>query len=90
MSAEDHSKWKGEMLRLQVEKVTDNDGILVLNMEKHGQINYIGGATFLEIFKAFELSKKVFLYNPIPDSFLRDELLGMNPAIINGDLTLIK
>lgn len=89
ISTEAHSQWKGEMLRLQVEKVTANDGILVLNMEKQGQMNYIGGATFLEIFKAFELGKKIFLYNPIPDSFLRDELLGMNPTIINGDVGLI-
>ncbi|MCX6753214.1 MAG: hypothetical protein NTW62_02635 [Candidatus Nomurabacteria bacterium] len=85
----EHSKWKGEMLRLQKEKVNMNDAILVLNFEKNGQANYIGGATFLEIYMAFELGKKIFLYNPIPESFLKDELLGMNPLIINGDLGLI-
>jgi hypothetical protein len=86
----EHAKWKGKMLRLQKEKVNANDAILVLNLEKNGQANYIGGATFLEIYMAFESGKKIFLYNPIPDNFLKDELLGMNPVILNRDLSLIK
>ena len=85
----EHAEWKGKMLRLQKEKVNANDAILVLNLEKNGQQNYIGGATFLEIYMAFESGKKIFLYNPIPDSFLADELLGMNPVIINGNLDMI-
>ena len=86
---ESHRAWKAEMIRLQKSKVEANDAIIVLNMGKNGQENYIGGATFLEIYMAFELGKKIFLYNPIPENFLKDELLGMNPAIINGDLSLI-
>ena len=78
------------MIRLQKEKVETNDAVLVLNMEKNGQENYIGGATFLEVFKAFELDKKIYFLNPLPDNFLKDELLGMGPIIINGDLSLIK
>lgn len=89
-SKEDHIRFKGDMLRLQEQKVRDNDAVLILNFEKHGQPNYIGGATFLEIFKAFELGKKVFLYNPIPDSNFADELKGMDPTIINGDLSKIQ
>lgn len=86
---EDHQKWKSEMLLLQGKKVSENDAILVLNMEKNGQQNYIGGATFLEIFKAFELGKKIYLYNPIPENILKDELLGMNPTIVDGNLDLV-
>jgi hypothetical protein len=86
----EHSEWKGKMLRLQKEKVAANDAILVLNLEKNGQQNYIGGATFLEIYMAFELGKKIFLYNPIPESILRDELLGMSPIIISGELALVR
>ena len=90
ISAEAHSLWKAEMIRLQKTQVGSNDAILVLNMEKHGQKNYIGGATFLEIYMAFELGKKIFLYNPIPENLLKDELLGMNPVIIDGDLSMVK
>ena len=90
IGAEEHKNWKASMLRLQKEKVEKNDALLVLNMEKNGQKNYIGGATFLEIFMAFELGKKIYLFNPITDSLLKDELLGMGPIIINGNLGLIK
>lgn len=90
LGPKEHSEWKASMIRAQKEKVNNNDAILVLNMEKNGHQNYIGGATFLEIYMAFEFGKKIFLYNPLPDSFIKDELLGMNPTIINGDLSLIK
>ena len=90
ISQEEHSKWKGNMIRLQTEKVKANDAVLILNFEKNGQKNYIGGATFLEIFRAFDSGKKIFLFNSIPDNILRDELMGMNPVIINGDLSRIK
>ena len=90
IGSEEHKNWKASMIRLQKEKVETNDAVLVLNMEKNGQENYIGGATFLEVFKAFELGKKIYFFNPLPDNFLKDELLGMGPIIINGDLSLIK
>lgn len=88
-SAEKHAEFKATMLRLQEKKIQANDALLIVNFEKHGQPNYIGGATFLEIFKAFELNKKVFLMNPIPDNILKDEIVGMSPVIINHDLSKI-
>ncbi|MBN1644462.1 hypothetical protein JW851_00280 [Candidatus Woesearchaeota archaeon] len=87
---EEHIRVKSYYLRKQIEKVMANDAILVMNFEKRGQQNYIGGATFLEIFKAFELGKPVFLMNPIPENnSLSDELIGMNPIILNQDLSKI-
>jgi hypothetical protein len=44
----------------------------------------------LEVFKAWELGKKIFFYNPLPEGILYDELFGMNPLVINGDLSLIE
>ncbi len=89
LGVQEHSTWKGDMIRLQKEKVDANDCILVLNFEKNGQSNYIGGATFLEIFMAFDSGKKVYLYNSIPESNFKDELIGMNVEVINGDLNKI-
>jgi hypothetical protein len=83
-------KFKHQKLIEQGERVTANDAILVMNFEKNGQKNYIGGATFLEVFKAWELKKKIFFYNPLPEGMLHDELVGMNPLVINGDLSLVK
>ncbi len=89
LSLEEHVQWKSGMMRLHDPKIRANDAVLVLNYEKRGQLNYIGGATFLEIYKAWELNKKIFLYNPIPQNIFTDELTGMNPLVINGDLSKI-
>lgn len=88
--AEEHSNWKAGMLREQEKKIRANDAILVLNFEKNGQPNYVGGATFLEMFKAFELGKKIFLYHPAPEGMLKDEIVGFAPTVINEDLSLVK
>lgn len=90
INKEEHIKWKSEMMRREKINIEPVDAILVLNFEKEGQANYIGGATFLEIYKAWELGKKIFLINPIPESNFKDELIGINPIILNGDLTRIK
>jgi hypothetical protein len=89
IGSEDHRKWKAKMIRLQKKKVAANDCILVLNFQKNDQPNYIGGATFLEIYNAFDVGKKVYMYNPLPESNFKDELIGMGVEVINGDLAKI-
>ncbi len=89
MGKEHHEKFKAEMFKLQNKKIEDNDAILVLNFKKGEQDNYIGGSVFLEMFKAWELQKKIYLYNPIPNNMLRDEIEGFCPIIINGNLEKI-
>ncbi len=86
----EHSIWKQGMMRQHEFKIKQNDGLLVLNYKKENQPNYIGGATFMEIVKAWELQKQVFLYNPIPQNIFTDELTAINPVIINRNLNLIK
>ncbi len=85
-----HIEFKQKMMRLHEPKIKMNDGILVYNLNKNGLENYIGGGTFIEIIKAWELNKKIFLYNPIPQNIFTDELTGINPIIINKDLSKIK
>jgi hypothetical protein len=74
--------------------IMNSDAILVLNKEKHGIENYIGGATFAEIMLAFHYNKKIFFFNPIPRdekfSFIMDELEAVKPTILNGNLDLIE
>lgn len=88
-SKEKHIEIKQKLLKEQVLKVEKNDAILVINFDKNDQKNYIGGATFLEMYKAFELGKKIYLFNPIPVGILEDEIIGMDPTIIEGNLELI-
>jgi hypothetical protein len=80
-------------IRKHFNKVADSDAILVINLERHGIKNYIGGNTFAEIMVAFYLNKKIFLLNPIPDdeklSFILDEIKAVKPVVLNGNLNLI-
>ena len=87
---EKHSEWKANMMRRDKQNIQPQDAILVLNFEKNKIPNYIGGATFMEIIKAWELGKKIFFYSPLPNCCFTDELRGISPVILNGDLNLIK
>lgn len=89
-NAEKHQKFKAANYLLQRGKVADNDAVLVINFEKNGVPNYLGGATFLEMYEAFINKKKIYLYNPIPEGILKDEIREFIPIIINGNIDLIK
>jgi hypothetical protein len=90
LGAQEHAKWKAEMFRHSIEDIGENDAVLVLNFEKNGIPNYIGGATFLEMYDASRLGKAIYLFNEIPEGILRDEILGFGPIVINGDLDTIR
>lgn len=85
-----HAEWKASMFKKSEKTISNMDAVLVLNFDKNNQKNYIGGATFLEIYDAFRFGKKIYFVNPLPEGMLKDELIGFNPSIINGDLTKIK
>lgn len=85
-----HANWKSKMIKHSEEVIKQMDAVLVLNYTKNDIQNYIGGATFLEMYDAFRLDKKIFMMNDIPDLLLKDEIIGFNPVVINGDLSKIK
>ena len=89
MGGAEHAKFKAEMIRHSEDVISVNDAVLVLNFTKNGIANYLGGATFLEMYDAFRLGKKIFMYNDIPDGILHDEIDGFCPIIIKGDLNKI-
>ena len=92
----------GEHAQLKIENdyimwyynaIVSSDAILVVNIEKNGQKNYIGGNVFLEIGFAYVNKKKIFLYNKYPskeECKYLDEIKAMQPIIINQDLNKIK
>lgn len=82
----EHSKWKGEMIKHSEIVISGVDAVLVLNYDKNGVKNYIGGATFLEMYDAFRLGKQIYLINDIPEGILKDEIIGFNPLILNGNI----
>jgi len=89
LSEEQHVSWKCEMMKRHEVVLKDIDAFFVLNFEKRGVPNYIGGATFMEVIKAWEYGHKIFFYNPLPNCSFTDELKGMSPLVIDGDLEMI-
>ena len=90
LGREEHVLFKSKMIKKSEEEMKKVDIVLVLNFDKDDYKNYIGGATFLEMYDAFRLGKKIYLYNDIPEGILADEIIGFNPIIINGKLEEIK
>jgi len=74
------------MLKRSSEIIEKNDAVLVLNFEKNGLQNYIGGATFLEMYDAFRMAKKIYLFNEIPEGIMKDEINGFSPTVIRTNL----
>ncbi|MEK6909625.1 MAG: hypothetical protein AABW61_00950 [Candidatus Aenigmatarchaeota archaeon] len=73
------------------EKIKKSDAILVLNYDRKGIKNYIGGNILMEIGFAHVLDKKIFLMNPIPEiDYYKSEIEAVRPVVINGDLAQIK
>jgi len=73
------------------QRFQDCDAVLVVNFDRRGVKNYIGGNTLMEVGFAHVLNKKIFLLNPIPEiMFYKSEIEAMKPIIINGDLSKIK
>ncbi len=81
---------KQENMVNHFQKVGWSEAILVLNFDKEGKKGYVGGNTFLEMGVAFFLGKGIFLMNPIPALPYKEEILGMRPVVIEGDLERIK
>lgn len=89
-----HQEFKARMYKQSEDTISKMDAVLVLNFnkEKEGQVykNYIGGATFLEMYDAFRHNKKIYLYNEIPQGMLYDEIEGFSPIILDGNLSKIE
>lgn len=83
-------KRKKEAMQGHFDEVVWSDAVLVLNEEKNGIPGYIGANTLLEMGLAFHLKKPIYLWNPIPEVSYKEEILGMWPIVINGDLARIK
>ena len=86
----EHINFKKNMYKMSREKIKNVDALLVLNFDKENKKNYIGGATFLEMYNSFLENKKIYLFNDITQCDLYDEIHDFRPTIISGNLDLIK
>ena len=86
-----HQKYNMDAIREFWRAMQGADAVLVLNYDKNGIKNYIGGNTLMEIGFAHVLNQKIFLLNPIPEIlYYKTEIEAVKPVIVNGDLSLIK
>jgi hypothetical protein len=85
----DYSR-KAFLMRNHIDKVVKADAILVMNLKKNGIDGYIGGNSLVEMAIAFYFRKPIFILNEIAeDSPFYEEVLGVLPVFLNGDLTKI-
>jgi len=70
-------------------KIDTTEAILVVNEDKNGIKNYIGGNTLIEVAYAYGQGLDIFLLNPVPELSYADEVNAMNPIILDGDINNI-
>ena len=85
-----HQKYNMDAIREFWRMMQGADAVLVLNLDKNGIKNYVGGNTLMEIGFAHVLNQKVFMLNPIPEMpYCKTEIEAVKPIILNGDFSKI-
>lgn len=87
-----HKLWdlKEGAIKDHFKKIEETDAILVINPEKRGVAGYVGGNTLIEIGVAFYLQKPIYIFNPVSSELsYKQEILGMKPIVLNGNLNNI-
>jgi hypothetical protein len=78
---------KADLIRGHFNKVAASDAVLVVNGEKHGIPNYIGGNVLMEMSLAFHLGLPIYIFNDFPEtSTFMEEIRGMLPVTLNGQI----
>jgi hypothetical protein len=88
-----HEIWKLKhgAIKDHYEKIDWADAVLIINHEKRGVAGYVGGNTLMEIGVAFYQKKPIYILNPVSsDLSYKQEIMGMKPIFLDGDLSKIK
>lgn len=79
------------LMKSHLSEIEKGDVILVLNLKKNNISGYVGGNVLLEMFYGWINKKVIFLLNPVEKELpLYEEVMGMTPIILNGDLSQIR
>jgi hypothetical protein len=79
---------KYEGMRQYFQYIEKADAVLVCNFDKGENTNRIGENTFIEMAVAFYLKKKLYILQKPPyQSEKIEEVLGMRPVFLDGDLS---
>lgn len=92
LKLEDYRKQKNDNIASnilsRVSRVVDHDAVLVLNYERHGIENHVGGNVFLEMAMAHAQGKKIYLLNDIPELY-KEDIKELSPTVLKGDINQI-
>jgi non-canonical (house-cleaning) NTP pyrophosphatase len=80
---------KSTLIQEHLNKIIESDAVLIYNEEKKGVAGYIGGNTLMEMAFAFSQGIEIFMLRPAPDLSYAEEVLGMLPIVIDGDVAKI-
>lgn len=78
---------KGYFVRRHFANIASARMVLVCNYEKRGINNYVGTNMLMEMTAGFVYGKPLYLLNPVPEQNGREEILAMQPVILDGDIT---
>jgi non-canonical (house-cleaning) NTP pyrophosphatase len=67
-------------------KIDESEAIVVVNPEKNGVPNYIGGNSLIEIAYAYSQGLEIFILHGMPHVSYADEIRGMNPIVLDGSI----
>ncbi len=84
------NKLKNNLFATYHRLIEETEAILIINETKKGIKGYIGANALIEMGFARALNKQIYLLKEIPQMDYTDEILAMQPTILNGDLTQIK
>jgi hypothetical protein len=83
------NKIEYDLIRGYYGLIVDADAVLVVNVDKRGIRNYVGGNSFLEAAFAHVLGKRLYFMNDIPEMSYSDELAAFQPEILKGNMNII-
>ena len=70
--------------------ILDSEAVLIVNLEKKGISNYIGGNVLMEMGQAYVNHKTIYFLNGMPVGLpYMDEIESMEPICLLGDLRKI-
>ncbi|HSW78165.1 MAG TPA: DUF84 family protein [Candidatus Chromulinivoraceae bacterium] len=89
LSDAERASLKNTLIKEHLDKITESDAVFIYNEAKKGVAGYIGGNTLMEMAFAYQQNIEIFLLRPAPDLSYADEILGMQPIVIDGDVIQI-
>jgi non-canonical (house-cleaning) NTP pyrophosphatase len=89
LPSSERAKLKTSLIQEHLDKINESDAIFVYNEDKRGVAGYIGGNTLMEMAFAYAQGIEIFVLKAVPDMGYTDEILGMQPIILDADVRAI-